>query len=207
MSFADVVAGQLRCPSGPLAPLAARSLNRRNHNIIGRTIEALDVRPHHCVLDVGFGGGISIGLLAAQLSEGMVAGVDPSREMVRRARRRYSRQISDGRVAVEEGSVEALPFPPGTFDRLLSCNTIYFWDSVTTGLNEMHRVLVPSGIMAMAMMPKPVQQSLGFDRRGYGMLSHNELMDHLAEAGFSTVGLWPAVAPNGPRWIVTAQRS
>jgi len=207
VTYADVVANQMRMPRGLLAPLAARSLNRRNQGLIERTIAALDVMPGHRVLDVGFGGGVSLGLLLDRVGDGAVAGLEPSPEMVTRACRLYAGPLRDGRLSVSTGAIEGGgAFGDATFDRVLTCQTIYFWSDIAAGLAELHRVLIPGGRVAVAMMPKVLQQRFGFVARGYTVISHDEVMAALEETGFTQVHPWPPHAPD-PRWIIVAQRS
>lgn len=205
VSAGDVMANQMRLPRGLLAPLAARSLNRRNQALIERTITALGVTAGHRVLDVGFGGGVSLEMLTAAVGHGSVAGIEPSPEMVTRACRLFVETLRKGQLSVGTGSVEAIPFGDASFDRALTCQTVYFWADMNKGLSELHRVLVPGGRLAVAMMPKALQQRYGFVNRGYRVVSHEELMVALEESGFSPVRQWP---PNGPdpRWIVVAER-
>jgi len=206
VSFGDVMANQMRMPRGLLAPLAARSLNRRNRGLIDRTIAALDVHPGQRVLDVGFGGGVSLGLLLDLIGDGKVAGVEPSPEMVTRACRLFADPLRRGRLSVTTGAIEeGLAFSAATFNRVLTCQTIYFWPDVAAGLAELHRVLAPGGRLAVAMMPKALQQRFGFVARGYTLISHEEVMAALEETGFVAVRPWPPNAPD-PRWIVVAQR-
>lgn len=201
----DTMADQLRMPRGPLAPLVALSLNQRNHGLIERTIKALGVEAGNRVLDVGFGGGLSLRLLVSAVGDGHVAGVDPSPEMVARARRLLSGHVASGIVSVEPGTVDSVPFPDATFDRVLTCQTVYFWDDLATGLAELRRVLVPGGRLAVAMMPRSLQERFGFVERGYTVLTHEDLIDHLQGSGFEQVCPWPSPGP-GPHWIVTAHR-
>lgn len=204
MAQSDVMAEQFRMPSGPLAPAVAASLNRRNHGLIEESITALDVRCGHRTLDVGFGGGLSLVLLAAAVAEGHVAGIDPSPEMVARARRLMAMPLAAGRMTLELGTAEALPLPDGSFDRVLTCQTVYFWADLGCGLAELRRVLFPGGRLAVAMMPRPLQEHFGFGARGYRVLSHDDLMTAMDDAGFTLVTPWERKA--GESWVVTAHR-
>jgi hypothetical protein len=47
--------------------------------------------------------------------------------MVQQAQRRFWRQIAEGRIQMQLGSVPQLSFPDASFDRILTINTIYFW--------------------------------------------------------------------------------
>jgi arsenite methyltransferase len=204
MSLADVVAGQLRMPHGVLAPLAARSLNKRNADLIRDAVEALDVGPGQSVLDVGFGGALSLRLLLHRVGDGRVYGIDPSAEMVRRAARLLAGDVRRGRLVVRTGTATAIPFGDGTFDRVLTSQTVYFWTDVPAGLDEIHRVLAPDGRCALAMMPRPVQESLGFAQRGYNLVSHADLGRWLAGSGFVRV-IPPPCGPRS-RWVLVARK-
>lgn len=101
-------------------------LNRENRRINGEAVERLDVRPHDRVLEVGFGGGIGLRALLAR-EPTIVAGIDISKEMVAQARRRFRKELDEGRLVVERGSVSDISFEDHAFDRVLSVHTIYFW--------------------------------------------------------------------------------
>lgn len=209
MSLSDVRAEQLRMPRGSMAPLVAQSLNRRNRALIEEAIAALDVHPGQRVLDVGFGGALSLVLLAGAVEDGHVAGIDPSPEMVAGARRLLSAHLKrrGGRMRVEWGAAEAVPFEDGSFDRALTCQTIYFWEDLDAGLLELYRVLVPGGRLAVAMMPLELQLQFGFADRGYRVLSHGQLMACLERTGFCDVRPWPPPRSHPEKsWIVVAHR-
>jgi len=205
MSIADVMADQWRLPRAPLAEVAARALNHRNGELISQTIDALDVHARHKVLDVGFGGGLSLRLLLHKARGGQVCGVDPSVDMVNRAGRLLGNDLASGRLALQVGEANALPYGPEEFDRVLTCQTVYFWSDVCGGLAELHRVLAPGGSCAVAMIPKPLQERFGFPERGYNTLSHAELGDWLEHTGFNKVRRWRPRTGGAP-WVVVADK-
>jgi SAM-dependent methyltransferase len=92
-------------------------------------ISLLDVKPSEEVLEVGFGPGLGIQLLAN--SARRVAGVDCSREMVQQAKARNAEAIASGVVDLRDGSVEDLPFEDGTFDAVLAINSMQGRDTGT----------------------------------------------------------------------------
>src|SRR5207237_3803887 len=72
-------------PKGVLGRLGGIIMARTNRNIAARAIELLDVRPADKVLDIGFGPGVGIQLLAGLVSSGRIVGIDDSAEMVEQA--------------------------------------------------------------------------------------------------------------------------
>jgi ubiquinone/menaquinone biosynthesis C-methylase UbiE len=116
-----------------------------NSGINRFTADLMDVQPDDRVLEIGFGPGRLIERLAAQATAGLVAGVDPSDVMLAQATSRNRAAIEAGRVRLEEGTVSALPFADGSFTKVCSVNTIYFWPEPESDLCEVRRVLVPGG--------------------------------------------------------------
>jgi ubiquinone/menaquinone biosynthesis C-methylase UbiE len=114
-------------------------------------VELLDVQPEDRVLEVGFGPGVAIELIAARATRGLVAGVDPSDVMVRQASKRNLQAVEAGRVQLRQGTVLELPFPDSSFSKALALHSIYFWPSLEQGLRELYRVLAPGGRLAIGV--------------------------------------------------------
>lgn len=102
--------------------------------------------PGECVLDVGCGTG-TLALAARERvgPGGQVCGVDPSPEMVARARAKAAKAGAD--VRFEVGGIEALPFPDGSFDAVLSTLMLHHLseEGRRQGIAEVARVLKPGG--------------------------------------------------------------
>jgi ubiquinone/menaquinone biosynthesis C-methylase UbiE len=92
------------------------------------------------VLDLGCGTGRSLPLLGGDAA---VIGMDPSWEVLQRARRRAPR------VPLVVGSAEALPFRDATFDTVLSGLVFCSVPDARRGLHEVRRVLRGQGQLRM----------------------------------------------------------
>ena len=150
MGFHATVSRQLGDPSGWFGRLLVRLLNRVNVPINGAALEALDLIPDEVLLDLGFGGGA---LLEQALNESptlQAIGLDRSPDAVAVVRRRLRHFVDAGRLALLEGDAAAMPFPEGTASALVTVNTLYFWPDPTQVLDECHRVLTPTGRLALA---------------------------------------------------------
>jgi ubiquinone/menaquinone biosynthesis C-methylase UbiE len=160
-------------PTGVLGRLGGIIMARMNRSIARRAINLLGVEPGDRVLEIGFGPGVAVKLLATDGAAGWIAGIDPSVEMVEQARARNAGGIADGRVDLRRGSVEEVPFESSTFDRALAINSMQAWPDAVAGLREIRRVLRPGGRVV-----------LGFTRRS-GQ-SREGLAEALAAAGFAS---------------------
>ena len=109
------------------------------------TLPALDLMrlsPSDSVLDVGCGAGWLLRLLAEQVTEGRVVGLDVSDEMVRHARRNCAEFLQ---VMAVPGSVDEIPWEDAFFTKVISVESAYYWPSPVAGLREILRVLRPGG--------------------------------------------------------------
>ncbi len=111
-----------------------------------RLVRLARLAPGESVLDVGCGtGALAIAAGKQVGSAGEVCGVDPSPEMVARARRKAAKAGVD--VRFETAAAQALPFPDARFDAVLSCLVLHH---VSEGgrpqaIGEISRVLKPGG--------------------------------------------------------------
>ena len=127
MGVPTFFADQLRNPFGHLRPrchvAVLRSLRRA---INQQTMRSLALEPTHRVLRVGFGSGDLIAHMAPVVSEGSVAGVDVSPDMVTVGAKRLASLVGAGRVELRCATAEALPYDDGHFTKACTVNTVYF---------------------------------------------------------------------------------
>ena len=140
---------QLRNPSGlggrPIARLMAFA-NRQPNQI---AIDALKIAPSDTVLELGFGPGSAIRTLNSMVPHGRVFGIDHSAAMLAQASRYNRRAIRLGRVQLQQGRFDALPWAPNSFDKILAVNVVYFFRADAPEIREARRVLRPGGMMSI----------------------------------------------------------
>jgi ubiquinone/menaquinone biosynthesis C-methylase UbiE len=137
-------------PKGSLGRLGGIIMARTNRQVAGWAIDLLGVHPSDRILEVGFGPGVGIQLLAKSALSGRVVGVDPSKEMVEQGAARNAKAIEAGRIDLRQASVERLPFEDETFDRALAVNSMQVWPDAPAGLREIRRVMKTGGRIALA---------------------------------------------------------
>jgi ubiquinone/menaquinone biosynthesis C-methylase UbiE len=161
-------------PQGILGRLGGALMARMNAEFGAWVAGLLEVGPSDRVLEVGFGPGVIVRHLSDLASDGRVAGVDLSREMVKQARARNAAAIQDGRVDLRQDSAGSLPFEADSFDKALAINSMQVWPDSVAGLREIRRVLKPGGTVA-----------LGFTR--YSGQPRDGVAEALLAAGFGEV--------------------
>ena len=103
-------------------------------------IVGFGAQPGRAILDVACGTGISTALFEQRGC--IMTGVDPSEEMLIRARERLPR------ATFVAGSVEALPFESKTFDGAI-CAQAFHWFDQPRAFAELIRVVKPGGPVAV----------------------------------------------------------
>lgn len=149
---ARFIAQQLSKPEGLGGKIIRLFMNRVNARLNKFAVDQLQVEASDRVLEIGFGGGLTLKPLLSQAR--FVCGVDPSSDVVAMARQRFRHFVETGRAQFREGTVEALPLPDKAVDKVLTANTVYFWSSLESGLREIQRVLAPSGRLVIGFTPQ-----------------------------------------------------
>ena len=149
-----LIAGKFRNPTGLLGRVAGMAMASGNRRAVEWTVSLLDIAPADHVLEVGFGPGVGIEAAARRATSGRVFGVDRSPTMVDVARRRNKAAIAAGAVELREGEAMQLPYESLAFDKVFSVHCVYFWKYPIRTLEELRRVLVPGGRVAITLLPK-----------------------------------------------------
>jgi ubiquinone/menaquinone biosynthesis C-methylase UbiE len=190
------LATQLGNPSGLLGPVVARGLNKANGRAIEDAVKALGLTGGESVADIGFGGGIGLDLLLDAVGEdGTVHGVEPSSDMLLRARDAHSAQVANGRLELHQTTMDRLPFGDGALGGWISLNTIYFIAELETAFGELRRVTAAAGCGVLGVANPDWLARQPFAAHGFTIRPVDQVVAALAIAGFAVE---PRTAPDGP---------
>jgi SAM-dependent methyltransferase len=126
---------------------------------------------HSRALDLGCG----VGMVAEYISDVTgthVSGMDYIPDAIAQAQARTVSKRE--RLSFRVGNLDALPFPPGSFDTLISIDTLYMPNDLDSTLAQMRGLLAPGGRMAvfyseMIWDPHGSRESLRADRTPLGL--------------------------------------
>lgn len=197
------IAQQLSHPAGFFGRIMGRLMNRHNAKLNAFAVRQLELTPSDRVLEIGFGGGVTLPSLIKQA--GFVAGVDRSRDMVKRARTIFSEAVSAGNAEFREGTVETLPYEAASFGKACTVNTVYFWSSLDAGFTEIHRVLAPGGRVVVGFLPKEGMDRLGMPTDIFTSRTPESVITALTKAGFTGVRV-ERPQPTTPWNVIVATR-
>jgi SAM-dependent methyltransferase len=208
MALADYIARQASHPRGLFGRLLAQIWVYESAAANGAALDLLEIQPTDRVLEIGFGHGRTIQRAAARAKRGFVAGIDSSELMVKVARRRNRRLLREGRVDLGRADVAKLPFPDGSFDKVFSVHTIYFWKDPSGTLEEIRRVLRTNGRLVLGFRAR--DDGAPADRYPpdvYTFHSRDEVRAMLEAAGYGEARVEGIPrSGNAPSWAIATRR-
>jgi ubiquinone/menaquinone biosynthesis C-methylase UbiE len=173
--------------------IAALTLGRER-KLRERLLAPAELQLGEHVLDIGCGTG-SLALVAKEQvgATGNVVGVDPSPEMIDRARSKAQKKNAD--VEFQVAWAQALPFPDASFDVVLSTVMLHHIPRAgrEDALREVKRVLNATGRLVaidFGLDPGGHRGLLGHLHR-HGGLSARNLVELVTRAGYEVVSSGP----------------
>ena len=163
-------------------------MEKHHLSIAQQTILRMELKPGDRVLDLSCGAGWATRLLAEAVAggPGMAAGLDISEEMIARARER-SRELENVLFAI--GAADEIPWRDEYFDQVLSIESFYYYPDQEAVLRELHRVLVPGGLVFILInLYKENPHSLGLVKQlkvPVHVRSEKEYLEMLSAHGFT----------------------
>jgi ubiquinone/menaquinone biosynthesis C-methylase UbiE len=158
-------------------------VNRQPNRI---AIDALKLCPDDRVLELGFGPGRAIRTLNSMVPHGQVLGIDQSATMLAQASRCNRRAIRGGRVQLQRGRFDTLPWGDDTIDKILAVNVVYFFRADAAEIREARRVLRPGGMMAIYATDKSTMERWNFSSpETHSVVNRTDLLALILGGGFS----------------------
>ena len=126
-----------------------------------RLINAVLALKPQRILDVATGTG-DLAIALAQQSDAQVTGLDLSSGMLDVGKNKVKHHGLQDRVDMVLGDSESLPFETNAFDAVTVAFGVRNFESLSKGIQEIHRVLKPGGTLAVLETSKPTNHIFKF---------------------------------------------
>jgi SAM-dependent methyltransferase len=187
--LAGILSRQAALPDGLLGRALGRLWVTETASVNDAAMDLLEAVAGEQVLEIGFGPGRSLGVLAER---GVLAtGVEVSATMIDLATRRNAALVDDDRITLVQGDGTSLPLPDATFDGVLSVHNVYFWADPKRTISEIARVLRPGGRVVLAFRGGEHPMPSRLDPMVYRTVTTGQAVTWLQEAGFTVQTLVP----------------
>ena len=116
-------------------------INRKTHQRLKRIVSDL-IGPEDAVLECACGTGLLSAVIAEKCRQ--LTATDFSRKMLKKAEKNCAAYRN---VRFAEADITALPYPDGSFDKIVAGNVIHLLDNPLTALGELDRVCKDGGML------------------------------------------------------------
>jgi SAM-dependent methyltransferase len=183
------LASQLGNPTGDMGIEVGNMMQANNHRMTSETIEALALEAADTVLELGHGNGSHVPGILHAASGVHYTGLEISGAMHQQARLLNGNFITADQADFVLYNGQVIPFEAGSFSKIMTVNTIYFWNDPLSLLGELYRVLKPGGVLCVTFAQKDFMKTLPFTRFGFTLYDTPAVRRLALQAGFSKVGV------------------
>lgn len=181
------IASQLSNPVGEAGIKTGEFMNLSNANMIRRGFELLTIKKNDRILEIGPGNGFHVSELVNSTDGVEYCGVDISDTMISAAQRTNQILIEKGAVSFTKSDGNILPFSDNYFDKIVTVNTIYFWQNPAAYGTEIMRVLKPGGVFSLVFSDKNFMYQLPFTKYIFTLYDKDLAHDLLMNSGFKVL--------------------
>ncbi len=182
--FLKQLASQLSCPKNTEGIEVANMMHDSNIGMTQKTIAALNISNGDLILELGHGNCKHLPEILNSAKDISYYGLEISELMQKQATENNIAATQGNKASFHLYDGQKTPFSENTFHKILTVNTIYFWEDADAFIKEIYRVLKPGGYFAIGFADNDFMESLPFTAYGFDLYS-KEMVYNLAEvAGF-----------------------
>ncbi|MCW9708519.1 class I SAM-dependent methyltransferase [Fodinibius salsisoli] len=181
------LASQLRTPEGSAGIDVGHKMHETNINMTMTAVKALNLSDGDAILEIGHGNAAHLTRILNQAKNIHYAGLDISQTMQEEAQRINADLVGDGKASFHLYDGQQMPFEDNQFDKIMTTNTIYFWDRPVGLLNEAHRVIKPNGLFSICFAEKSFMKELPFAQYNFQLYSTEDVHDIVKQTSFEAV--------------------
>lgn len=155
--------------------------NREMYNLI---MSELNLTAGQSMLEAGFGSGRHIKRFFDLERNLDYTGIDLSATMVKYATWYNRNKPAADNTRLLKASIEKIPFNNCSFDRVVTANTIYFWNDPEAVSAEILRVLKPGGMLVLAANSATEMKKHHYRTSSFTLWEQPEIEQLLLNCGF-----------------------
>ncbi|UCS94620.1 class I SAM-dependent methyltransferase [Echinicola marina] len=178
---------QLGHPKGELGLTVAKNMQASNVLMVEKAVELLHLTGNEKILEIGYGPAAHVEELL-EVFEGLeYHGLEISELMHQAAHKVNSSEVKSGKAQFHLYDGKKFPFASGSFDKVMTVNTIYFWEDPKEMAGEVFRVLEEGGNFSLAFAQKSFLEKLPFTQSNFKLYDVDMVEDLMYEEGFTII--------------------
>jgi cyclopropane fatty-acyl-phospholipid synthase-like methyltransferase len=179
------IASQFKKPSGLFGIFSSNIMIKGNKDKYEKLINELSLQPGDKLLEIGYGPGTGINMIARACPSCTVHGIDFSKLMYKRAAKFNKQYIDNNSMVLHYGDFLKTPVAGSDYDKIYCLNVIYFWDQLQEPFQKVLSLLKFSGafyiFMADRAMLKKAPDTV------FNKYAAEQVIDALRSSGFRNV--------------------
>jgi cyclopropane fatty-acyl-phospholipid synthase-like methyltransferase len=183
----DFIASQFKKPSGLLGIFTSNLMIKNNQKNYDRLIKELDLQPQDKLLEIGYGPGMGICMIAERCSTCTVHGIDFSKLMYKRASKYNKTFIDAGRVKLQQVDFLKAPVLQNDYDKIFCLNVVYFWKELKVPFEKVFSFLKTGGAFHMYMADIATLREKRAPDSVFNQYAIEEVAEALKAVGFTAV--------------------
>lgn len=187
MILQKILSRQLSRPNGLFGVFTGLMMHRANGEMYQKVVSDTPFRDGDKILEIGFGSGKHIKDLIKVSSNLSYAGIDISETMVSYSTRYNIDLIRDKSVQLIKAGISEIPYDDNYFNRIITINTIYFWEDKKKAIKEIIRVLKPGGTISIGANSKDEMIKQGYRSAYFNFWTREEIEELLTENGLNII--------------------
>ncbi|MGJ1446447.1 class I SAM-dependent methyltransferase [Sphingobacterium spiritivorum] len=178
------IAHQLANPNGEFGLVIADNMNENNIGMTLETIKNIGLNDNDQLLELGHGNCGHLKLIWQQARSIHYSGLEISSTMHQQASTDHRAEVAQRRATFRLYDGLHIPFQDELFDKIMSVNTLYFWEDIPALLAEIRRVLKPDGCIAITFADRAFMETLPFTKFGFNLFDLEKFKTAIAESEF-----------------------
>ncbi|WP_312299610.1 class I SAM-dependent methyltransferase [Chryseobacterium sp.] len=176
------LAQNLANPQGEKGIEIGEMMNATNIGMTLESVRTLLIEDGEHILEIGQGNAGHLKHILGLAQNLAYTGVDISETMHQEAKKLNKDFGDQADFILYEG--KKLPFQDETFDKILTVNTVYFWENPVDFLNEIYRVLKDDGTFVLTFAQKDFMEKLPFTAYNFTLYNNNEMEELISGSHF-----------------------
>jgi len=183
--FKNFIATQFKKPSGLFGIFSSNIMIKGNKAKYEKLIKDLDLQPQDSLLEIGYGPGMGINMIAKACPSCTIHGIDFSNLMYKRATKYNKQYLDNNTVFLQYGDFLKTPIVNKEYDKIFCLNVVYFWNELDNPFKKVLSLLKTGGAFYIYMATRDTLKKA--PNNVFNKYSIEQLVEALESAGFTDV--------------------
>ncbi len=149
--FKNFIAAQFKKPSGLFGIFSSNVMIKGNKAKYEKLIKDLDLQPRDKLLEIGYGQGVGINMIAKACTSCTIHGIDFSNLMYKRASKYNNQYLDNSSILLQYGDFLKTPLVSNEYDKIFCLNVVYFWNELQEPFKKIFSLLRTGGAFYIYM--------------------------------------------------------